>query len=137
MADSIQKTTTYFISRGKGNTENIARIVATRYAEGDIHAVVVASTSGHSALTIVNGLPKDTRIYGVNFQNSDKLDSGLFDAAISAGVVFMPENPVAKYIKDVVGHSPDSFRCFGQGMKVAVEVVMQAVEVGHIETGPH
>ena len=47
----------------------------------------------------------------------------------------MPDKPVAKYLKDIDGHSPDTLRCFGQGMKVAVEVIMQAVEVGHIQSG--
>ena len=135
MSESTEKTTTYFSEKGKANTEDLARIVSKRFGEGDIRAVAVATTSGHSALIIAETLPKGTRVYGVNFQNSDKLDTEIREAATNAGVVLMPDEPVAKYIRDVAGHSPDSFRCLGQGMKVAVEVIMQAVAVGYIETG--
>lgn len=135
MENSAVRETVYFGNRGVQNTAELAGIVAERLQEGDISAVVVATTSGYSALTVGESMPKGTRVYGVNFQNSEKLDVDIKAKAEAAGVVFMPDTPVARYIKDVAGHSPDSFRCFGQGMKVAVEVVMQAVEVGHVKQG--
>ena len=135
MAESISRKTSYFINRGKENTAEVAGIVAKRLEDGDISAIVVATTSGHAALTIVEAVPAGACVYGVNFQNSSKLDGEIREKAEALGVTFMPDEPVARYIKDIEGHSPNSLRCFGQGMKVAVEVIMQAVAVGHIESG--
>ena len=133
MTDSTSRSIVYFTEKGPANTAELAAIVAKRVEAGDITAVVVATTSGQTALTLAEALPAGTRVYGVNFQNSDRLDPEIHAQAEAAGVVFMPDEPVAKYIREVDGHSPDSLRCFGQGMKVAVEVVMMAVEVGHIQ----
>ena len=135
MAEVIEKTISYFGTTGQGNTHDLAGIVVKRIKTGDISAVVVATTSGNSALTFAKAVAGAVPVFGVNFQNSDKLDEEIRKKAEAAGAVFMPDKPVAKYIKEIAGHSPDSFRCFGQGMKVAVEVIMQAVEVGHIKSG--
>ena len=89
---------------------------------------------------MAQSVPRDTRVYAVNFQSATwdrhtQPDREIQKEAEKLGVVFMPEKPVALYLKEVEGHSPDSLRLLGQGMKVAVEGVMQAVEVGHIQTG--
>lgn len=138
--DTMQGVIHYFKERGKGNTEEVCRIVAERLTAGDIAAVVVATTSGFSALKMAETVQKGTRIYAVNFQPSywdrhAKPDEELRRQAEELGVVFMPEKPRAKYLREIDGHSPESLRLLGQGMKVAVEVVMQAVEVGHIQAG--
>ncbi len=140
MSDIIQGSIIYFKIPGQQNTEELARIVAARVQQGDIDAVAVATSSGSSALTIVRAMPKGTAVYGVNFQSAhwdrhSKPDLDIRREAEELGVVFMPDKPVARYLKDITGHSPDSFRRMGQGMKVAVEVIMQAVEVGHISSG--
>ena len=137
---SSQCVVTYFDTRGKENTEAVCRIVSERLTEGDIEAVVVATSTGFSALKMAQTVPRGTRIYAVNFQKAywdkhTRPEEQLQLEAEKLGVVFMPEKPVAKYLREVPGHSPDSLRLLGQGMKVAVEVVMQAVEVGHIRTG--
>jgi hypothetical protein len=135
MAELIEKTISYFSAKGKENTKDLADIVVNRLKKGGITAVAVATTSGGSALAFAEAISGSVPVFGVNFQNSTKLDSDIKRKAEAAGAVFMPEEPVAAYIKNVDGHSPDSLRCFGQGMKVAVEVIMQAVDVGHIASG--
>ncbi len=140
MSDIIRGSIVYFKTPGQQNTEELARIVAERVQQGDIEAIAVATSSGSSALTIARAMPKGTAIYAINFQSAhwdrhSKPAPETRREAEELGVVFMPDQPVAKYLKDVAGHSPDSFRRMGQGMKVAVEVIMQAVEVGHISSG--
>ena len=135
MAEITEKTISYFGEKGQENTNDLAGIVVNRLKSGDITAVAVATTSGNSALAFAKAVAGAVPVFGVNFQNSEKLDGEIRKKAEAAGAVFMPDEPVAKYIKEIAGHSPDSFRCFGQGMKVAVEVIMQAVEVGHINSG--
>jgi len=140
MADFIRRSISYFHKPGPQNTDEVCRIVAERLKEGDIEAVVVATSTGNTALKMAQALPKGTRIFAVNFQSAywdrhTKPDPALQRQAEALGVVFMPEQPVAKYLKEVSGHSPDSLRRLGQGVKVAMEVVMQATEVGHISPG--
>jgi hypothetical protein len=140
MADSIQGSITYFKTSGRQNTEELAQIVAERVKRGGVDAVAVATTSGSSALTIARAVPEGIPVYAVNFQSAytdrhPQPDSDIRKEAEGLGVVFMPEEPVVRYLKDITGHSPDSLRRMGQGMKVAVEVIMQAVEVGHIQSG--
>ena len=135
MAKKNERTITYFATKGKENTRDLAEIVVKRIEEGGIDAVAVATTSGWTAVTVAETVNRRVPVFAVNFQNSSKLDPELKRKAEEAGAVFMPDEPVARYIREIPGHSPDSFRCFGQGMKVAVEVIMQAVEVGHMRAG--
>ncbi|HUV08391.1 MAG TPA: pyruvate kinase alpha/beta domain-containing protein [Spirochaetia bacterium] len=140
MADFTRASITYFHNPGPKNTEELARIVAERLKGGDIEAVVTATTSGNTALQIARALPKGTRVYAVNFQQAywdrhARPKPEIQRQAEELGVVFMPDEPSAKYLRDIQGHSPDSLRRLGQGVKVAIEVVMQAVEVGHVKTG--
>ena len=140
MPDYIRSSITYFTKPGEHNTEELCRIVAERLEKGDIEAVVVATSTGRTALTMVQTVQQGTRVVAANFQSSQwdrhtRPDPEIQRQAEELGVVFMPEEPVAKYLKDIPNHSPDSLRRLGQGVKVAVEVVMQAVEVGRIASG--
>ena len=133
---SKERKIIYFEKTGSANTVELAGIVANRVEEGDIDAIAVATGTGGTALAIVEAVPKGTRVYAVNFQSaSKKPDAEIRAKAEARGAVFMPTEPVAKYLKDVEGHSPDSLRRLGQGMKVSCEVVMQATEVGHLKKG--
>jgi len=140
VSKTARKTIAYFSEKGKGNTEELMRIVSGRLQEGGIEAVVVATTSGATALKAARLLPEGTRIIGVNFQPAywkqhAKPKAGIRKKAEELGVTFMPEEPAARYLKDISAHVPDTLRRMGQGMKVAVEVSMQAVQVGLIPTG--
>ena len=140
MSDHIRRSITYFTTPGAQNTEELCRIVGERVKKGDIEAVVVATSTGRSALAMAQAIPQGTRVVAVNFQAAywdrhTRPDPEVQRQAEELGAVFMPEQPVAKYLKDIPDHSPHSFRRLGQGVKVAVEVVMQAVEVGRIPSG--
>ena len=140
MSESIKKSIMYFTTKGRRNTETLMKAAAERLKEGDIEAVIVATTSGETALKAAEILPKGTRIIGANFQAAHwnqhpKPDADTRRKAEALGVTFMPEEPTAKYLKDISKSVPDTFRRMGQGMKVAVEVAMQAVEVGLVSAG--
>ena len=140
MSKSVKKTTTYFDQRGVSNTEEVCRIVADRVKEGDIEAVCVATSTGSTALAMAKAVSRAVPVYAVNFQKAtwDKHsapDPANQKQAEELGAVFMPDEPTANYVREVPGHSADSLRLLGQGMKVAVEVVMQSVDVGHIKAG--
>ena len=140
MSESIKKSIMYFAAKGRKNTETLMKVAAERLKEGDIEAVIVATTSGGTALKAAEILPKGTRIIGANFQAAywnqhPKPDADTRRKAEALGVTFMPEEPTAKYLKDISKSVPDTLRRMGQGMKVAVEVAMQAVEVGLVSAG--
>ena len=140
MSDSTKHSITYFGEKGSGNTDELSQIVARRIGEGGIEAVVVATSSGRTALTVAGAVAGAVPVFAANFQSAHwdrhtRPDASIQKQAEAQGAVFMPEKPVARYLKDIDGHSPKSLYLFGQGMKVAVEVIMQAVEVGHIQPG--
>jgi hypothetical protein len=133
---SQSRTIVYFDKTGPENTKELAGIVAARVAAGGIDAVAVATGSGETARVLARALPAGTRLYAVNYQPpKNGPDPEIRKEAEGLGVVFMPPKPVVRYLKDVQGQSPDSFRRLGQGMKVAFEIVMQATEVGHLKKG--
>ncbi len=140
MSENIRRYITYFSKPGPQNSETLARLAAERAREGDIEAIVVATTSGSTALTVARAVDPGTPVFAVNFQRPQWQKHSPPDPEIQAqaealGVSFMPEEPVVRYLKEIPGHSPDSLRRLGQGVKVAVEVVMQAVEAGQIRAG--
>ena len=140
MADSCRKTITYFEKPGKQNTEELMQIVAERMKEGDLKSVAVATTSGATALKAAQALPSDTCIFAVNFQSAywdkhQRPEPGIQKQAEGLGVVFMPDQPTARYLREIADDVPKTLRRMGQGMKVAVEVVMQAGDVGRISAG--
>jgi hypothetical protein len=106
-----------------------------RIKEGDVRAVVVATTSGASALAVAEAMPKGVSVYGISHQPTDRVDPEIKEKAQALGAVFLPDEPAVMYLKDIDGHVPDAFRRLGQGMKVAIEVAMQAVETGFIDPG--
>lgn len=131
----------YFDSPGPQNTDALLSIVAERVRQGDLNYVVVATTTGKTALSageVVAG--EDVQIIAVPFQSNyweqhRKPDEGLVAQATARGVSFIPDEPKVKYWHEVPGESPDSLRKFGQGIKVALEVIMIAVETGMIPSG--
>ena len=140
MSKPVKKSITYFTAKGRQNTDALMEVVAERLKEGGIEAVVVATTSGRSALRAAEMLPRGTRIIGAHFQAAywdeyPKPDEATQKKAEALGVKFMPKEPTAKYLKDISESVPNTLRRLGQGMKVAVEVAMQAVEVGHVAKG--
>ena len=135
MERARQGKITYFQETGQQNTGEVVRLAVERLAAGDIAAVVVATTTGVSALAVAKAVPKGTRVYAVNHLPSTRVEAAIRDQARAAGAVFIPDEPAVKGLKHIEGHSPDTLRRFGQGMKVAVEVVMQATEAGLVKAG--
>jgi hypothetical protein len=142
MSESMRRSITYFSRPGAENTEEVARLAAERAGEGDIQAIAVATTSGRSALAVARATAgkADIPVFAVNFQRPQWQKHSPPDPEIRAqaealGVRFMPEEPVVRYLREIPGHSPDSLRRLGQGFKVAVEAVMQAVEAGRVRAG--
>jgi hypothetical protein len=125
----MQRTVEYFQERGKVNTERTLQLACQRAKEEGIKHIVLASTRGYTAgraLEICAGL--DLIAVGIerpsfpveqaeHFQRTGKL---IFAREID--YTYPPDMQTA-------------FRRFGQGTKVAVEVVVCAVQAGLVPEG--
>lgn len=131
----------YFDKPGASNTDDVFKAVNERLKEGDIRQVVVASSTGATALRAAELIDvPDVTICGVHFQSHlwdkySKPDEGNIAKAQSLGVTFIPDTPEATYYRDIPGESADTLRKFGQGVKVAAEVVLMATQTGMVQPG--
>lgn len=143
----------YFASYGPQNTEDVIQAVADRLRDGDISAVVVASTSGRTALEFarrfgssaprlicVSDPPQAHSYPSITPDNRDSLEK--------SGVVIVDRVPYASTSysegasENVYGALDlrvvvfDAFRMVGgNGLKVAVEVGLMATDGGAIRPG--
>ncbi|MBN1343097.1 MAG: hypothetical protein JXQ73_10480 [Phycisphaerae bacterium] len=131
----------YFDKPGAANTDDVMAAVNKRLKQGDVRTVVVASTTGSSALRAAELIDvPDVKICGIHFQSGqwDKMakpDEALLAKARALGVVFIPDSPPTTFFRDIDGESADTLRKFGQGVKVATEVVLWATQTGMIDPG--
>ncbi len=131
----------YFDKAGASNTDNVLSVVNKRLKQGDISKLVVASSTGSTALRAAEAIDvPDLQIFGVHFQSSqwDKYarpNPETLQRAKELGVTFIPDTPPMTFYRDIKGESADTLRKFGQGIKVATEVVVMATETGMIASG--
>lgn len=147
----IRGTTWYFEKPGPENTEHVIDIVRERIKQGDIHTVVVASTSGKTARKFKNALANDrVRMVCVTEHAGFKSgDENLFDGEIreelrAAGIPVIQASHVLSGVGrsisqkfggatpvEIIAHT---LRLLGQGVKVAVEISVMAADAGVIPT---
>jgi len=119
----------YFDKPGLENTDDVVRAVLRRLAAGGLDAVVVASTSGSTGLRFAEatkGLPR------VVVVSDGKVEPEFRERIMELGGVVIETDrfPLHKRGMDDVRNT---LYAFGQGMKVAVEVILAATEVGLVE----
>jgi len=144
--DSI---TTYFDCAGVENTEKTLELVKKRAFDLNIKTIVLASTHGYTALEaakmfkgqkielIAVSISPTFSDVGWNMANEERL------AIEQAGVkVLTTLHALADGVAEGFygEHTPgtvmaDTLRCFCQGMKVAVEVAVMALEAGLADEG--
>jgi hypothetical protein len=131
----------YFDKPGIENTDDVMAAVNERLKEGDIRKVVVATSTGATAVRAAELIDvPDVKIFGVHFQSNQwdkhaKPKDELITRGRELGVTFIPDRPAVTYFRDVNGQSADTLRKFGQGVKVASEVVLMATQTKMIDPG--
>ena len=125
----MQRTIEYFEERGRVNTERTLKLACQRAREAGIGTIVLASTRGYTAgealeiCTDLNliavGIERD-RFPGEQAERFQRTGKLIFSHEV--GYDYPPEMQRA-------------FRRFGQGTKVAVEVVVCAVQAGLVKEG--
>lgn len=148
----IARPCLYFEKPGKHNTEKVVEAVRQRLAEGDIKAVVVASTTGYTALKFSEALQgRDgitlvsvaetplIREWGAEYpclspQTKQELERR--GVIVADKVPYLLHSSVLDYSQWKAPSAEEIVRetlyAFGQGLKVAVEVVLIAVASGFL-----
>lgn len=146
----MEKSITYFDDVGPKNTEDVLRAAAVRARELGIEYLVVASTSGETALKAAEIFAGQkvkiiaiSHQYGLKESGKWEVDEDKLKRLTEMGVVMTTQSHmfsgVERAISKRLGGSSrgdvisDTLRAvFGKGLKVAIECAMMAADSGHI-----
>jgi hypothetical protein len=147
---SLKRTVTYFETAGFANTALVIEAVKERLRLGDVKTVIVPATTGKTAEQFQRVL-ENAEVIAIS---EDEVmaaceliippDKGILGRIVRGRLSVAPRRdkesrrqvfdmtllPMCGETWNVVR---DVLYAFGQGMKVAVEVCMAAVEVGHVK----
>lgn len=145
----MEGKTVYFENPGKDNTEAVFSIVNQRARELGIKALVVASTTGASAVKAADAF-KDLKIIavahntGMRGPNVQEFTEDNQKAVQSkGGIVFIGTHLFSglsaamrkKFNTYIIGDViANTMRVFGQGMKVVCEIAVMAADAGLVRT---
>ena len=125
----MKTTTEYFEERGRANTERTLELACQRAAEAGIETIVFASTRGYTAGRALEMCP-GLNLIAVGI-GRDRFPAGEAENFSRAGKLIFAREVGYDYPSSM----RDAFRRFGQGTKVAVEVVVCAVRAGLVDEG--
>ncbi|MEM4406097.1 MAG: pyruvate kinase alpha/beta domain-containing protein [Candidatus Methanomethylicaceae archaeon] len=141
----------YFLNPGEENTDLVVEAVTKYIERSDIRDVVVASTSGATALKFAKALKDEARIICVSESPFRRewgneypcIDPKIQEELEKLGVIVLDRIPYVLhgFLYETSKYSfptpetifKETLYAFGQGMKVAVEVVLSAVDCGVLE----
>lgn len=126
----MERTTTYFAEVGKQNTDQVLELAREVADRAGIRHLVLASTRGYTAERALALCP-ELDVVAVGIDRS-RFDRDLMRRLEEKGwpVIFSREADYS-YPREM----QVAFRRFGQGTKVAVEVVVLAVMAGLVSEG--
>ncbi|MDK2975422.1 MAG: uncharacterized protein PWP08_1793 [Methanofollis sp.] len=148
----ITRNTYYFDTPGEANTEDAARFAVERAREAGIRTVVAASTSGRTALVILEAMKgTDLRLvavtHAVGFSTPGiwEFDTAAAETLRAAGVTIVTGTHALSGLERAISRSPRLGgasrteaiaealrRTVAVGLKVAVECVLIAADQGAI-----
>ena len=125
----MQQTVEYFEEKGQANTERTLELACQRAHETGIRSIALASTRGYTAGKALEICP-DLDLVAVGIGRS-RFPADQAEHFQQMGKLIFSREVDYTYPSDM----QTAFRRFGQGMKVAVEVVVCAVQAGLVEEG--
>jgi uncharacterized protein len=151
MANVTKRQVYYFDSPGEQNTSLVIEAVSQRLKDGGPKKVVVASTSGETALALARELKNMAEIICVSEAPYRRergsewpcLKPDLKKKLEKLGVAVIDKAPEV-FFNSVMEFAPwghafperyvrETLYTFGQGLKVAVEVALEAAQCGYVE----
>jgi len=125
----MQRTIEYFEEKGRANAERTLELASQRAREAGIGCIVLASTRGYTAGKAL-GICTDLNLIAVGI-GRDRFPEEQAELFQRTGKLIFSQEIDYEYPPDM----QRAFRRFGQGTKVAVEVVVCAVQAGLVEVG--
>jgi hypothetical protein len=125
----MQRTIEYFSERGPANTERVLKLACQRAQELGIRSIVFASTRGYTAAKAVELCP-GMELIAVGIER-DRFPAEEAERFQETGKLIFSREIEHDYPPDM----QLAFRRFGQGTKVAVQVVVCATQAGLIKEG--
>jgi len=126
---AIERVMTYFIEPGPEDTDGVVKAAARRVREGDVKTVVVASTSGRTGVRFAEALRGKAQVIAVSHE---KMDPDLKEKIAALGGVAIDGTHLPLHTRGI-GPVRKTLYILGQGFKVAVEVILIAVDNGVLE----
>jgi hypothetical protein len=150
MGKLIKRQVYYFDEPGEGNTQWVIEAVSERLEVGGIKRVIVASTSGETAARFARNLKDKVELICVSEapyrrewgESWPCLKPEIRQELEGLGVAIIDKAPYVFHNSVLEAASwsgafperlvKETLYCFGQGMKVAVEVVLIGVSCGYV-----
>ncbi|MBA7558547.1 hypothetical protein ES708_00151 [subsurface metagenome] len=145
----MELKTTYFENPGRGNTEEVLRIARQRAAELGIRTIVVASTTGDTAVKATEAF-SGFKIIAVSLftgmlaPNTQEFTEENRKIVESKGGVVFTTTPAFSGLSAATGKKFNTYvigdivanalRIFGEGMKVVGEIAVMAADGGLVRT---
>jgi hypothetical protein len=149
----VTRPCVYFEKPGKHNTDRVVEAVLKRLGEGDLNTIVVASTTGYTALEFSQALQGQEgvtlisvgetpliREWGTEWptlQPETRQELERRGVIVADRIPYLMHSSVLDYSQWKAPSAEELLRetlyAFGQGLKVAVEVVLIAVACGFLE----
>jgi len=149
----VTRACLYLEKPGRNNTDKVVEVVMQRLAEGGLKTVVVASTTGYTARKMSEALEAQRgvalisvaegalmREWGAEYPSlRPETKQELEDRGVTVAdkIPYLLHNSPFEYTQWKVptpeGIVTETLYAFGQGLKVAVEVVLIAVASGFLE----
>lgn len=126
---STEKRTIYFTDPGPENTKRVIEVVKNRVKDGGLKTVVVASTSGKTGVEFARSLKGAATLVVVSHQEMEEDNKRQI---AECGAKSLDQTHLPMHVKGV-DLVRKSFYSFGQGFKVAVEVILIASDRGHVD----
>jgi len=150
MGKMVKRQVYYFDEPGEGNTQLVIEAVSQRLEAGGVNKVIVASTSGETAAQFARSLKGKAELICVSEapyrrewgeewpclkqefrQELERLGVAIIDRA--PYVFHNSVSEAARWSETFPERLvKETLYCFGQGMKVAVEVALLAVSCGYV-----
>ena len=125
----MKRTVEYFTERGQANTEKTLELACQRAREAGIGSIVLASTRGYTAGKALE-ICSDLNLIAVGIER-DRFPGEQAERFQRTGKLIFSHEIDYDYPSDM----QRAFRRLGQGTKVAVEVVVCAVQAGLVTDG--
>jgi hypothetical protein len=124
----VERRVEYFANPGSKNTEKVIEAVKDRITNGGVKTIVVASTSGETGVKFADKLKGVTTVIAVSHGEMKPMHKRQI---IEYGGKPVDKTHLALHAKGM-DDVRKSFYAFGQGFKVAIEVILIAADKGEI-----